>query len=103
MQPPRDIHQIFNKFAEREIEMIETVRTVRIGGKGQPRTVVRLADPQNPIIADIRAAAADAGLYLRLWLPGSVGTRDIRSDRVNAHIEKSADGKYRVANRFHIG
>jgi len=56
MQPPRDIHQIFNKFAGREIEMIETVRTARIGGKDQPRTVVRLADPQNPIIADIRAS-----------------------------------------------
>ena|SRR6218665_3063853 len=98
-----DISRIFNKFAGREIDMVESSRTVRMGGKDQTRTVARLADPQNPIIAEMRAAAADADLRLRLWLPGSVGTRDFRHDRVNAHVEKGSDGQYRVANRFHIG
>ena len=83
--------------------MVESSRTVRIGGKEQTRTVARLADPQNPVIADMREAAAAAGLRFRLWLPGSVGTRDVRPDRVNAHVEKNSDGKYRIADRFDIG
>lgn len=98
-----DISRIFNKFAGKEIEMVESSRSVKIGGKDQTRTMARLADPQNPIIAEMREAAAEAGLRLRLWLPGSAGTRDFRYDRVNAHVEKNSDGKYRVANRFSIG
>ncbi len=103
MHSPHDIRPLFNKFAGREIEMIETARTVRIGGKDQIRTEARLADPQNPLIADMHDTATNAGFRLRLWFPGSIGTRDVRADRINAHIEKSPDGKYRVAARFHIG
>jgi hypothetical protein len=28
---------------------------------------------------------------------------DYRTDRVNAHVDKGADGKYRVGNTFNIG
>lgn len=98
-----DISRLFNRFAGKEIGMVESSRNVRIGGKDQVRTVARLADPQNPMIAEMREAAASAGLHLRVWQPGSVGTRDFRSDRVNARIEKGNDGKYRIANRFDIG
>lgn len=98
-----DISRIFNKFAGQEIAVTETSRTITIGGKSQTRTGARLADPENSVIAEIREAAAEAGLRVRLWLPGSVGTRDFRPDRVNVHVEKEADGKYRVAGRFNIG
>ena len=40
---------------------------------------------------------------LRVWWDGIMGTMDFRTNRVNAHIEKEADGKYRVSNRFNIG
>lgn len=54
-----DISRIFNKFAGKEIEMVESSRSVKIGGKDQTRTMARLADPQNPIIAEMREAAAN--------------------------------------------
>lgn len=32
-----------------------------------------------------------------------MGTMDYRTDRVNTHIEKAPDGKWRVGPRFDIG
>ncbi len=99
MTPPRDVSAIFNKFAGREVAMKEE----EFDFKGHKYTQVKLADENDATVKEMRDAAKDAGLRLRLWLPGTVGTMDFRTDRVNARIEKEAGGKYRVSKRFNIG
>ncbi len=44
-------------------------------------------------IAELRARA---GARLRIWLPGTVGIMNYDLSRVNAHIEKSEDGVFRI-------
>lgn len=97
------ITHVFNKFAGREVPMIEEQHTINLGGKDYKIDEVRFANPNDPLIQEMKKTAEDNGLQLRLWLPGSMGTMDFRTDRVNAHIEKSADGKYRVSSRFNLG
>lgn len=99
----QDITTLFNKFASKEIEMNENTQTLKIGGKDYTFTEVRLANAKDPTVTEMKATAAKAGLSLRLWFPGTIGTMDYRLDRVNAHIEKEADGKYRVSSRFNLG
>ncbi|MDE1151443.1 MAG: hypothetical protein PW788_02805 [Micavibrio sp.] len=99
MTPQRDVSHIFNKFAGKEVPMKEE----EFDFKGHKYTQVKLADENDATVKEMRDAAKDAGLRLRLWLPGTMGTMDFRMDRVNARIEKEADGKYRVSPRFNLG
>ena len=96
----RELSKIFNKFVGKEVKMNEVVHNrPRIGSYTQ----VSLADENDPTVVSMRKAAEKNGLKLRLWWPGIMGTMDYRTDRVNAHIEKETDGKYRISNRFNIG
>lgn len=99
MSPKRDVSDIFNKFAGREVPMKEEPFVIR----GKTYTQIRLADDNDPTVQEMRETAKKSGLKLRLWWPGIAGTMDFRMDRVNAHIEKAPDGKWRVGNRFNLG
>jgi hypothetical protein len=101
---PRDVSHIFNKFAGREVPMVEEKKVHHSPYSGDHEyTQVKLADPNDPTVQEMRDEAKKHGLKLRLWWPGIAGTMDFRTDRINAHIEKEADGKYRVSKRFNIG
>jgi hypothetical protein len=76
-----NITEIFNRFAGKEV---------------QP-------DANDPTLRAMQKAASDNGFKLRIWFPGTMGTMDYRTDRLNAHVDKGADGKYRVSSRFNIG
>ncbi|MEZ0223981.1 MAG: hypothetical protein ACAH83_05465 [Alphaproteobacteria bacterium] len=99
MSPKRDVSHLFNKFAGREVPMKEEPFVIR----GKTYTQVTLADDNDPTVQEIEQEAKKNGLQLRLWWPGVAGTADYRMDRVNAHIEKSTDGKYRISSRFDLG
>jgi len=101
--PNLNITALFNKFTGREVPMTETSHTIMIGGKPFTIDEINLADPNDATLREMKKLADDNGLILRTWWPGTVGTCDYMTNRVNAHIEKSADGKYRVDNRFDIG
>lgn len=103
MRPTNKLGAAFNKFAGREIEVIENKQDIVIGGKTYPVTDVKLKDKNDPVISELRQAAEKAGLKLRLWLPGSVGTMDYRTDRLNVRVEKETDGKYRISKHMNIG
>jgi hypothetical protein len=103
MEDRMNVTSIFNKFAGREIAVVETQQTLDIGGETYTFNEVDFANPNDPTIKAMEKAAKDHGLHLRLWLPGSAGTADYRTDRVNAYVEKAADGKYRVTSKFGIG
>src|SRR3954471_13961511 len=102
MTPKKSITEIFNQFAGKEIQVVETTQNFVIGGKNYPVTDVTPASNE-PTLQAMKNAAAQNGLKLRVWFPGTVGTMDFRTDRVNAHVNKGADGKYRVQNNFNIG
>ncbi len=52
--------------------------------------------PNDTTIAQLEAVVKAKGYALSVWLPNTVGTMDYREDRVNAHVKKANDGKYRI-------
>lgn len=100
----RDVSSIFGKFAGREVPMKEERRPELLASLEERfYTVVSPVNPADPVLQEMRDEAKRNGLSLRLFWPGRGGTDDVRNDRVNASIEKGADGKWRVGPRFDIG
>lgn len=104
MNSPNDasLTQLFNKFNDREIPVTETEKSLKIGGKTYKFTEAEFTDPNHQVLQEIRQTAQDIGLKLRIFLPDTRGTFDYREDRMNVHINKDPDGKYRVKG-FNIG
>ena len=99
-----DLTAIFWKFAVREVPLIEKPYEIEIEGLDTIEgTQIELADQNDPTLAEMNQIASQNGLNLRVWWPGIMGTMDYRTDRVNAHIKKGDDGKWRVADNFNIG
>ncbi|MDE1151444.1 MAG: hypothetical protein PW788_02810 [Micavibrio sp.] len=104
MFPKGDVSHIFNKFAGREVEMLEETKTLKFKNLGDiTMTEVTLKNPSDATLKEMSDEATKNGLSLRVWWPGIMGTMDYDTSRVNAHIEKEADGKYRIAPRFDLG
>lgn len=80
----KDIASLFNRFAGKEVQPPD-------------------AKNSDTVIREMQKIASDNGFVLRVWFPGMGGTKDYRVGRINAYVEKGADGKYRVGNRFSIG
>ena len=99
----KHITDVFNQFAGREIPVVESQHTSTFAGKPYTFDEVTLANPNDPTLQEMQKVANDNGLQLRVWLPDSMGTDDWLPNRVNAHVEKAADGKYRVSNKFDLG
>ncbi len=89
------ISAIFNRFAGKEIQVVETSRKMNIGGKEYSFDEVQPVKDE-PTLKEMQKVAHDNGLRLRVWFPGTVGTMDFRTDRVNVHVGKAPDGKWRV-------
>lgn len=103
MRPPKtDLSKKFAKFAGREVNAVEKTQNVKIGDTVYPITEVRLGK-DDPAVTELVAAVKAAKLELRLWLPGMMGTMDYRLNRLNAHVEKGTDGKYRIGSSFTLG
>lgn len=100
-----DLSKIFGQFAGREISITEVPEKIELKELGITHEHIRLelTNKPDPVIADLKDTVEKNGLQLRLWFPGSIGTMDYRTNRLNAYVEKEADGKYRIQNKFHIG
>lgn len=104
MMPPKtDLSQQFAQFAGRAVNAIEKTETLKLKHLGDITVTSVHIDDKDPAVAELRAAVEAAGLALRLWTPGSMGTMDYRLDRLNAGIEKAPDGKYRIGHSFTLG
>ena len=90
----QDLTKLFNKFAGKEVSANEAKHG---------RFSYVLADPTDQTIQAMESLAKANGLTLRLWFPGTMGTMDFNGHRINAHVTKEADGKYRVSSNFSIG
>ena len=98
-----DLSSVFGKFAGREVPMSEEQKTMRIGCVIKKYSTVTLKDPDDPVLKEMTEEAGKHGLKLRALWPGKGYTDDYVRTRVNAHIEKSSDGKWRVGKKFDIG
>ena len=99
-----DVSQQFNQFAGREVAVTEKDMTAFYKKLGFDYAGVEAhLDENDPVVAELEAAVQKAGLQLRLWLPGMMGTMDYRLDRVNVHVAKEDDGKYRIQPGMNIG
>lgn len=104
MRRKPNITAAFNKFAGKEVPMLEETKTMKLSHLGDyTYTEVKPANPNDPVLDAMQKTADKNGLSLRVWWPGLAGTADFRDDRVNAHIEKGVDGKWRVSPKFDIG
>lgn len=77
----KDVSALFNKFAGKQVDPKQGLL--------------------DPVIQGVRRVADENELKLRVWWPGTVGTRDYRFDRVNVHVKKMGDKHY--ISRFEIG
>ena len=101
---PKDITEIFNRFAGREVPMVEIQKTHNSFGETYTDTVLQLANPNDPTLQEMQKVAKDNGLTLRFfWPTHGRGIDDAKPDRVNVHIGKAADGKYRISKNFKVG
>ncbi len=96
------INLIFNRFAGREVGMHEEVKQLRIGCVIKKQKLVSPLDG-DATLREMHDEAARNGLQLRVQWPGKGSTDDVVPNRVTTTIEKSADGKYRIANKFDMG
>jgi len=103
MMPRKDVSSLFNKFAGREVPMVERSSSFQKGGKTYTVPVILLECGNDPLLEEMKKVAKDNGLTLRLWWKGRMGTMDHRLDRVNVHIEKCPDGKWRIGKNFNLG
>jgi hypothetical protein len=96
------IMPFFNKFAGREVQVVETTSDIVIGGQKYTLKSVRPVE-DDPVIQAMKDTAVKNGIRLRIWFPGSPNAPLYDLGRVNAHIVKGRDNKYRVSCSFNIG
>jgi hypothetical protein len=98
-----DLSKIFGKFAGREVPMNEKQEEYRVGRLTRTRIIATPAEEKPAVGEEMKAEAEKHGLKFRLLWPGRGYTDDYVRTRVNAHVEKGKDGKYRISNKFDIG
>jgi hypothetical protein len=98
-----DLTKVFGKFAGREVPVNERAEEYRVGRLTKTRIVASPADESPPVVQEMTEEAQKHGLKLRVLWPGRGYTDDYVRNRVNAHVEKAKDGKWRIAAKFDIG
>lgn len=94
--------KIFGRFIYAEIPIKEEIRTVPFAGQQVQIEDVRLADTNHPVLQDLRKTAKECGMDVRIWHPGMIATMEFNANRLNIHIEKSSDGKWRIAEHMNM-
>ncbi len=91
---------VFNRFAGKEIQVIENPKALNVGKETYTLIDVRPAKSE-PTLKEMKKTAKDNGLSLRVFFPGTAGMMDYnRKDRVNVYVGRAPDGKYRVASAW---
>ena len=91
------IPPVLQAFFNQKVEVTETPQNYR----GQTRYVCDIA-PTDTTIQQFRDAAAQEGLTVRVWLPGTGGTMDMKGNRLNVHVGQSFNGDWKI-EKLNIG
>lgn len=94
--------KIFGRFMHVEVPMIEQERILTVAGQDFPVTEINFVDKNHPVLVDLRKTAKECRLDLRVWFPGMVATMEFNAERLNVHIEKGTDGKWRISERMNF-
>lgn len=99
-----DLTKQFNTFVGREVAVTEKSMKEFYKKLGFDYDGIEAhLDENDPVIKELSDAVAKAGLSLRIWLPDTMGTMDMRPNRLNVHIRKEDDGKYRIQPGMGLG
>lgn len=103
IDPVREEHikSLFNKYAGMILPVREVSQSMDINGHTHYYDRPKLPD-DDPVIKEIADLAAEHGLSLRVWLPGTGGTFE-DENRLNMFVEKHDDGQYHITPSFFLG
>jgi hypothetical protein len=87
----------FEAYIGLKVLVTETKRTLNIGGIDYNFEECAIQDGDT-VVNKLCAEIKTAGFLPRTWLPGSMGTMDYRTDRVNIRIEKKNDGSFEIVS-----
>lgn len=83
----------FDKFMGRKVNVQETPHKYTVAGKEYDTPLTAISADET-VVNEIEELLG--GGWLRVWLPGTMGTMDYRLDRLNVHISKMNDGSYQI-------
>lgn len=89
------IEDKFPQYIGREVSVVETLLEYR----GKQFSNLDL-DDNDTTIQEIEKDFDD--FIVRVWLPGSAGTMELRPNRINVVVEKQDNGLYLI-NRLYVG
>jgi len=99
MEKQPDLNALFNKFAGREVPI-----SCEAYDPLSDRTVFIVpANKPEPVFEEMKKVAADNGLQRHIWLSVMDAPRSASKTRVHVRLEKGADKKWRISNKFAIG
>lgn len=64
---------------------------------------IALTEEDDPTVAAMENAAERRGYFLRFVTDQSQSEEAYNPRRANVHLDKTADGKWRVSTRYHLG
>jgi hypothetical protein len=108
MPSPEDISKAFNKFAGREVPVLENIAMPKKAGQPPKRYMVPRSN--DPVLKEMFREAKKLGFRLFVQWPGhekppkmKITAGKLPEPRLIARLEKGADGKWRVGSTFKIG
>jgi hypothetical protein len=90
----------FDKYLGRKVLVDEAKTTTKIFGRDDERSTYAISK-KDKVIADIKKKVGE-DMHVRVWLPNTVGTMEIRDDRLNIHVDKQEDGSFEIA-KIYVG
>lgn len=81
------------QYIGRQVTVSEETKELQILGVYRTFQNYTLVE-EDPTIKEIRAAHP----YVRVWLPNTMGTMDLRNDRLNVHVGKDESGTWVIQN-----
>lgn len=104
MATPDEIRKVFNKFAGREVPVVENIAMPKKAGHPPRRYMVPRGN--DPVLKEMRTEARKLGLRLFVQWPGHEKPPTFlttkQEPRLIARLERGADGKWRVGKSFKV-
>jgi hypothetical protein len=80
----------FEKYIGKTVKVIESDEVVSLETRTFTVKGFKIS-PEETIIDEIKEIAKSEDLVCRIWLPNTIGTMDVRRDRLNVKIKKSGE------------
>lgn len=82
---------IFTNYIGSKVLVDESEQIVELSSIGSRAHKVYSINSNDKVIETIKSKAKEESLIFRLWLPSTVGTMDLRGDRLNVRVAKIDD------------